>query len=96
MTGDITPASAAERFIDVSSEDRVPVYAAQASFFIAISAIPFIILLIKLVGSFIPEGASEVLVSMGDALPEKLRDLYLSIISELYAKPEVNLIDILT
>ncbi|MBR7034040.1 MAG: YihY/virulence factor BrkB family protein [Clostridia bacterium] len=86
--------SGAEGFLDVVSEDRVTVYAAQASFFLVISAIPFIILLINLIGSFIPEGVADVLVSMGDALPEKLRDLYLSIIGELYSKPAVNLISI--
>ena len=84
----------AERFLDVVSEDRVPVYAAQASFFLVISAIPFIILLINLIGSFIPEGVADVMISMGDALPENLRDLYLSIIGELYSKPAVNLISI--
>ena len=84
----------AEKFVDAISEDRVTVYAAQASFFLVISAIPFIILLINLIGSFIPEGVADVLISMGDALPEKLRDLYLSIIGELYSKPAVNLISI--
>ena len=86
--------SGIEKFVDVVSEDRVTVYAAQASFFIVISTIPFIILLINLIGSVIPEGVADVLISMGDALPEKLRDLYLSIIAELYSKPAVNLISI--
>ena len=86
--------SGAERFLDVVSEDRVTVYAAQASFFLVISAIPFIILLINLIGSFIPEGVADVLISMGDALPGNVRDLYFNIIGELYSKPAVNLISI--
>lgn len=83
-----------EYCLEIVAEDRVTVYAAQASFFIVISAIPFIMLLINVLGYLIPEGVAGVLVSMGDALPEKLRDLYLGIIAELYSRPAIRLISI--
>ena len=83
-----------ERFADTVFDDRVTVYAAQASFFIVISSIPFIMLLISIAGSFIPERVADILSSMGDNLPEKLKDLYLGIIAELNARPAVNLISV--
>lgn len=83
-----------EGFLAVVSEDRVSVYAAQASFFIMISAIPFIMLAVSVIGSIIPEGVADVLVSMGDGFPENVRELYLNIISELYSRPAVNLISV--
>ncbi len=76
------------------AEDRVTVYAAQASFFIVISSIPFIMLLISIAGSLIPEGVTEILIAMGDGLPEKLRDLYLGIVAEINERPAVNLISV--
>lgn len=41
--------------VDVITEDRVTVYAAQASFFVITSSVPFISLLIALVGLLLPD-----------------------------------------
>ena len=75
-------------------EDRVTVYAAQASFFIVIAAIPFIMLLFSLSRYVIPERFYDVMIKFGNNLPGGIQGLYMSIIDEMMARPEMQLISI--
>ena len=76
------------------SEDKITVYAAQASFFIVISAIPFIMLLISLSSYIIPEGVYRFITSIGENLPNNFQKFYMDIISELYSRPAIKLISL--
>lgn len=76
------------------TEDRVTVYAAQASFFIVISVIPFIMLLFSLSRYVIPEKFYDIMISFGSNIPGGIRGLYMSIIDEMMARPEMQLISI--
>ena len=52
-------------FVDAIIKDNIGIYAAQASFFIIISAIPFAMLLLSLVKFFVPEQANSALMMNG-------------------------------
>lgn len=66
------PASYIWRAMRAFGEDRVAVYSAQASFFIIISSIPFIMLLIS-VGQYILPGASDhIIEAIKTALPHEI------------------------
>ena len=75
-------------------EDRVTVYAAQASFFFVISSIPFIMLLLSLSSFIIPDAAYHMMASFGATLPQNIGRFYMDILSELYERPPINLISI--
>lgn len=70
-------------------EDRLSVYAAQASFFVIISAVPFISILIALVGIFLPEIPSDFAVRF--PLSERILSF---IIDELRGAPNVSLLSL--
>ncbi|MBR6808553.1 MAG: YihY/virulence factor BrkB family protein [Clostridia bacterium] len=78
----------------VIDEDRVTVYAAQASFFIVIAAIPFIMLLFSVSRYIIPERFYDIMIAFGNNIPGGIRELYMSIIDEMMARPEMQLISI--
>ena len=59
--------------IQTSREDKITVYAAQASFFVITSAIPFLSLLLSLAGIFLPE--SDVRNQYLNYLPDTISDL---------------------
>ncbi len=80
--------------MDKMFEDRVTVYAAQASFFFVISSIPFIMLLISLSGFLIPDGAYSLMVSFGGNLPPNIGRFYMDVLAELYERPPINLISL--
>lgn len=59
------------RIADTLHEDRVTVYAAQTAFYICISAIPFVILLILLIRLFSPDLVPELAEVLHDVLPRE-------------------------
>lgn len=66
------PASYVCRAVRAFSDDRVAVYSAQASFFIIISSIPFIMLLIS-IGQYVLPGASDhIIEAVKTALPHEI------------------------
>lgn len=78
----------------VITRDRVQVYAGQASLFIIISSIPFIMLLFSLSSYFIPERVYDFFISFGNNLPGGARNLYMTLIDELYARPAIKLVSL--
>ena len=71
--------------VDKINRDNVYAYAAQASFFICISAIPFLMFLLTLLRFFLPLDAAELLSRALGVLPTQVHALAASVISELYA-----------
>lgn len=82
------------RIFGVITEDRVTVYAAQATFFIVISVIPFIMLLFSISRYVVPDKFYDIMLSFSDNIPGGIRGLYLTIIDELSARPEMQLISL--
>lgn len=74
--------------------DKIQVYAGQASMFIIISSIPFIMLLFSLSKFFIPDSVYSFIISFGNSLPGGTREMYLTLIDELYARPAMKLISL--
>ncbi|MBQ4355006.1 MAG: YihY/virulence factor BrkB family protein [Clostridia bacterium] len=72
------------RIAAVLREDRVSVYAAQASFFVITSAVPFLSLLFALAGIFLPES------DLSGQFPENLPGIF----SELKNAPNVPLLSL--
>ena len=75
-----------KRIIRYSYEDDITVYAAQASFFIVISAIPLIMLFISLLQYLLPSRNMIVSEALSLIVPEAsgLRDFVLEIVDDLY------------
>lgn len=71
--------------LDKINRDSVYAYAAQASFFICISAIPFLMFLLTLLRFFLPLDAAELLTRAFEVLPKQVHALASSVITELYA-----------
>lgn len=76
------------------SENNISVFAAQATFFMIISAIPFFMLLLGFAKYFVPFEKSEILNAMSHFLPQKVYMLSTNIINELFAKTPGSLISI--
>lgn len=72
--------------------DGITVYAAQASFFAIISAMPFLSLLISVASLFIPPDALRLLKSY--SLSEEVLDILGSIFSELRELPKIPLLSL--
>ena len=76
------------------SRDRVTVYAAQAAFFIIISAVPLIMLLLSLLQFIMPMSQSELSTLALEVIPMSLRSYVVRIIDELYTQTSVPLVSI--
>lgn len=76
----------AKTFIGAVIDDNVGIYAAQASFFIMISSVPFIMLLIALIKYFIPSNIEQldVLTTINDFAPQQIINFLTSIINEIF------------
>ena len=74
---------AARGFFRRVGEDRVTVYAAQASFFIVVSIIPFLMLILSLSRLLFPAFVEELFVSVQNELPEKFSSLLSTVYNEI-------------
>ena len=82
------------RVFSVLTEDCVTVYAAQATLFIIIAVIPFIMLLFTLSKYIIPDRFYDVMIAFAVNIPGGARELYMSIINEMIARPGMDLISL--
>ena len=67
-------------------EDQITVYSAQASFYLIISVFPFVMLLISLVGYFIPIPERTIIASLEAFLPDTVKPAVAVIADELFGK----------
>jgi len=74
--------------------DRIQVYAAQASFFLVISAVPLIILIISLFRYILPLDLSVMSKILSSFLPDKISDFSSNIITEIYDRSNISAIPI--
>lgn len=67
-------------------DDNVGVYAAQASFFIIIAAVPFIMLLLSLIKQFLPIDIIILENTILETIPPSMQETFLRIAEELFDK----------
>ncbi|MBP3700472.1 MAG: hypothetical protein J6I64_01145, partial [Lachnospiraceae bacterium] len=74
----------AQEFAAKVRDDRVAVYGAQAAFFVMISAVPFVMLVVALLQFIMPVTQSQLSRVAIDVVPMALRSYMIRIIDELY------------
>lgn len=82
-----------KEFLEDTKEDAVSAYAAQAAFFIMMSAFPFIMLLLTLI-QYLPVSEEVLIVMAQNTIPEAFNGYVISLIEEIYAKPSVTIISV--
>ena len=80
---------AARAFFGRIEEDRVTLYAAQSSFFIVISIIPFLMLILSLSRLLFPAFVEELFASLANELPEKFSALLSTVYGEIVERGSV-------
>ena len=82
--------------LDIIYRDRVSVYAAQASFFVITSSVPFISLLIAIFGLFLPEAndLSHLSIPIIEDVSKGISVIFSSIMLDLKDAPSVSLLSI--
>ena len=80
------------RIVSQIAGDKVTVYAAQASFFVIISAVPFLSLLISIAGLVLPSDLPDVLTGL--SVPEGFSVLFDTVIDDLRTAPNVPLLSV--
>ena len=78
----------------IISDDNIFVYSAQASFYIIIASIPFIMVLLSMAQYILPVSESDVINMANAFIPETLKPSALSVISELFYKASGSVISI--
>ena len=68
------------------NNDLITVYAAQASFYIILALIPFLMLAMTLLQFIVPVDFEEVIVAINKMLPQNVHDIAYRILSELFLK----------
>lgn len=74
------------------TEDRITVYAAQASFFVVISTVPFLSMLISIFSFFLPADVRGAF--SGYAIPENLMPALGNLLEDLQDMPNVSLLSL--
>ena len=72
--------------------DKITVYAAQASFFVIISAVPFISLLVSIIGLLIPADVRSIFSDI--SIPESLASVVGTVLDDLRDAPNVPLLSV--
>ncbi len=81
-----------KRILSIIYEDRLGVYAAQSAFFISISAIPFIMLLLSVSRLVAPDLVNDAMRLIRDVIPENSREFFDYISLEIASKSQIPLI----
>ena len=77
-----------KKLIIISFEDKVTVYAAQASYFVIMSAIPFLCLLISIASYLIPTDIYAVIDTY--KMPQEIEEVIRAVLEQLFATQKVS------
>lgn len=83
---------AARRFWQRIQQENLGLYAAQASFFLIISFVPLLMLLITLLQFVLPISEAELTMALAEYLPESMQGFFNTIIHELFTNQTVSII----
>ncbi|MBR6917740.1 MAG: YihY/virulence factor BrkB family protein [Clostridia bacterium] len=86
------PFSRIKKIISLLSADRLPLFAAQSSFFICISAIPFIMLVVAIARAAFPELTDDLISVARAALPESTLEIFDVVVSDVTDRDALPLI----
>lgn len=86
--------STIKEFMHRFNRDKISVFAASASFFILISAIPFLMMLLGLAKYIIPFSKHEILLAVSHFLPHEVYYFVANIVNELFSRTPGPLISI--
>lgn len=78
------------------SEDNLGVYAAQAAFFITLSAVPLLMLLISLIRFALPVSYPELLNGLRKLTPESIHPLLTYLLGDVYQKSSAAILSLST
>jgi len=81
-----------KKLVNISFEDKVTVYAAQASYFVIMSAIPFACLLISIASYLIPADIYVVLDTY--KMPQEIEIVIRTVLEQLFATQKVSLLSL--
>lgn len=87
--------SATMKFVDEITDNHVFAYAAQASFFVIISAVPCMMIIINILQAFLPV-SQEYFEDIIYLLPTQIQSLANGVVGELYQNVSVPLVSITT
>lgn len=76
------------------AEDEISVYAAQASFFILLSAFPFIMVLLTVIQMIPAVSKADLMASILSIMPEMLKSTAISVIDDLFTKSPGKILSI--
>ena len=79
-------------FIRKSLDDNVMVYAAQSAYYLMLSSIPFIMILLSIVQFFIPLSSEGIMRIASTILPANFHSLVKYMLDEIFSKPTFSLI----
>lgn len=82
------------RFWRRIQKDRVSLYAAQSSFFLIISFVPLLMLLVTLIQFILPITEAELLQAVLVYLPEGTQDFVSNLVRDLFSKQAVSIISL--
>lgn len=82
------------RFSKRVTKDSIPVYAAQASFFIVLAFFPFLMMLLSMIQVFFPSSRETLVEAVESIFPETLHAFFTSILGEIYSKATGTLFSI--
>ena len=75
-------------------DDNVMVYAAQSAYYIVLSVIPFIMILLSVLQFFIPIDKSEIISRIPSVFSSEIQEYFKGIIDEIFSKPAISLISV--
>ena len=82
------------KLVSAIARDNVYMYSAQASFYIIISSIPFIMMLLSLARFILPVSESDIMIIAAPFLPEVVLPSFEDIIHEIFSKVSGSVISI--
>ncbi len=82
------------RVSNIIERDRVMVYAAQAAYFVLISAVPFIMLFFLVLGLVIPLSAEQIAGIASSILPEQMQQFGVQFLSEIFNRGNIPLLSV--
>lgn len=82
------------RFTKKLSKDQITVYAAQASFFLVLSGVPLLMLIMALLRYVLPVSQSDLIALVLAISPDALDSFFINTINELYTNSTATLISI--
>lgn len=77
-----------------SVEDEITVYSAQSAYYLVVSSVPFIILLLSVAQYFIHPDKNDIINALPSVITPNLLSLVTEIINEVFSKPMISLISV--